>query len=109
MPRLQKNIRDIESGLKLTENSEMKSVVFYWRPGCGFCMSLQNQLSAANIPLEFRNIWEEPDAASFVRANASGNEIVPTLSVGTTVLVNPSAGEVLDAMRDQVPHLIPAT
>ena len=91
MPRLQKNIRDIESGWTLTENSEIKSIVFYW------------------IPLEFRNIWEEPDAASFVRANASGNEIVPTLSVGTTVLVNPSAGEVLDAMREQVPHLIPAT
>jgi mycoredoxin len=41
------------------------------------------------------NIWDEPDAAAFVRSVANGNEIVPTITVGGAALVNPAAAEVL--------------
>ena len=46
------------------------------------------------------NIWEDADAASFVRSVARGNETVPTVTIGDIALVNPSVGElhrVLDA------------
>jgi mycoredoxin len=71
------------------------TVTFYWRPGCGFCRRLHADLEAAGVAFEMRNIWEDPDAAAFVRSVARGNETVPTVSVGDTAVVNPSAREVL--------------
>ena len=74
------------------------SIVMYWRPGCGFCAALDRELSKAELSFEKRNIWESPDDAAFVRAVADGNEIVPTLMVNGTAMVNPSLGDVLAAM-----------
>ena len=50
-----------------------------------------------DLTIHFRNIWEEPDAAEFVRNHAQGNEIVPTVQIGETVMVNPTATDVLSA------------
>ncbi len=72
-------------------------VTVFWRPGCGFCMALERQLSDTDLTIHFRNIWDEPEAAEFVRTHAQGNEIVPTVQVGATVMVNPTAGDVLSA------------
>ncbi len=76
-------------------------VVFYWRPGCGFCMMLQRGLDSRDIVYETRNIWEDGDAAAYVRSVAGGNETVPTVVVGDTAMVNPTI--------DQVLTLLPAT
>ena len=46
------------------------------------------------------------EAAEFVRAHADGNETVPTVAVGSTVLVNPSAAEVLAVVRREAPGLV---
>lgn len=70
----------------------------YWRPGCGFCTALERQLVRHEVAFAKRNIWEEPDAAAFVRSVARGYETVPTLDVGGTALVNPSIDEVLAAL-----------
>jgi mycoredoxin len=83
------------------------AIAYYWRPGCPFCMGLERNLDRMAIPLDRHNIWDDPQAAQFVRDHAGGNETVPTIAVGTTVLVNPSPTEVLAAMADQAPHLIP--
>ena len=61
-------------------------------------MALEHQLSTTDMGITFRNIWEDPEAAAFVRASADGNEIVPTIEVGETVMVNPSADEVVAAV-----------
>ena len=61
-------------------------------------MALERQLSTTDMAITFRNIWEDPEAAAFVRASADGNEIVPTIEVGETVMVNPSADEVVVAV-----------
>lgn len=61
-------------------------------------MMLEKDLDAANITLEKHNIWEEPDAAEFVRSVADGNEVVPTVRIGSKSMVNPSAGEVASAL-----------
>ena len=83
------------------------AISFYWRPGCPFCMSLERQLDRAEIPMEKLNIWDDPSAAEFVRTHADGNETVPTVAVGTIVMVNPSPAEVLAAMQTETPELIP--
>lgn len=81
-------------------------VDFYWRPGCGFCMMLDRRLAKMGVPTVKHNIWDDPSAAQFVRDHARGNETVPTVAVGTTVLVNPSADDVLAAMSTETPELL---
>lgn len=74
-------------------------VTFYWRPGCGFCVTLRQRLESAGVLLDERNIWEDDDAAAFVRSVARGNETVPTVVVAGTALVNPPADRVLGLLR----------
>ena len=69
-------------------------ITFFWRPGCGFCMALERQLASTDLTITYRNIWEDPEAAEFVRNHAQGNEVVPTVQIGSSVLVNPTADEV---------------
>ena len=83
------------------------AIVFYWRPGCGFCMHLERQLTKLGIPLDKRNIWNDDEHATVVRSIANGNETVPTVVVGEARLVNPSALEVVEEMRTHSPHLLP--
>lgn len=68
--------------------------VVYWRPGCPFCSMLRAGLDRNGTPYREVNIWEDPQAAAFVRSVARGSETVPTVTVGSISLVNPSAGEV---------------
>jgi glutaredoxin len=72
-------------------------VVVYWRPGCWFCHRLLRDLDEVGLDVELRNIWEDPDAAAFVRSVARGHETVPTVTVGGTAMVNPGVGDVLAA------------
>ncbi|GAB3394184.1 glutaredoxin family protein [Amycolatopsis echigonensis] len=81
-------------------------VEFYWRPGCPFCSRLRGDLRRVGLPLREINIWERPAAAATVRAVAGGNETVPTVVVGEKAMVNPTAGQVLDAVRAQAPELL---
>jgi glutaredoxin len=83
------------------------TVIFYWRPGCGFCMSLERGLHRAGIELEKRNIWDEPAHAATVRSIANGHETVPTVVIGEAELVNPSTADVLRTMAEVAPHLVP--
>ena len=83
------------------------AITFYWRPGCGFCMGLERRLQGMGVPLDKRNIWEDPEAAATVRSIANGNETVPTVVIGGARMVNPSADAVLAAIRQEAPHLEP--
>lgn len=92
----------------MSDDKTVDGIDFFWRPGCGFCMALERRLDNEGVPYIKHNIWEDPEHAAFVRSVADGNEVVPTIRVGATSLVNPSLGEVVSAMRDQAPHLVPA-
>ena len=81
--------------------SESPQITFYWRPGCGFCMLLERNLDRLGLPVDKRNIWDDPEAAATVRSIARGNETVPTVVVGEIAMVNPSAGQVLAALERQ--------
>jgi len=87
--------------------SDPPVVHFFWRPGCPFCASLRHRLKRVGIPVNPLNIWEDPDAASFVRSVAGGNETVPTVAVGESALVNPSAKAVLALLAEVAPELLP--
>jgi len=81
-----------------TTNSTNQVEVF-WRPGCPFCMRLENDLNKAGVAYDRFNIWDDPEHAAFVRSVADGNETVPTVRVGDVSMVNPSLGEVVAAMN----------
>lgn len=85
-----------------------EQIDLYWRPGCGFCMGLERGLARyEDLPIARHNIWDEPKAAAFVRQHANGNEVVPTVRVGDTVMVNPTADDVLSAMAVEMPDHLP--
>lgn len=56
-------------------------------------------MAAAGIAHERLNIWENPDAAAFVRSVAGGNETVPTVTVGDQAFVNPTVQQLAAALR----------
>jgi glutaredoxin len=74
-------------------------VEVFWRPGCPFCLVLRTGLVLRGVRPTWRNIWEDLEAAAFVRAHNQGNETVPTVRIGSTVLTNPSARTVRSHLR----------
>ena len=78
---------------------DLAEITVYWRPGCWFCNRLLDGLHRAGVTPQLRNIWEDPEAAAFVRSVARGNETVPTVTAGDAVLVNPSPAQVLAAAQ----------
>ena len=81
-------------------------VTLFWRPGCPYCARLRRELRSIGLETTEVNIWDDPSGAAIVRSFAAGNETVPTVVVGDTGLVNPSATTVLDAVRAAVPDLV---
>ncbi len=81
--------------------------IVYWRPGCGFCSALLSGLERSGLDFQRRNIWDDPEAAEFVRSVARGNETVPTVRVGDVALVNPTSREVLRTVASEVPDRLP--
>ena len=79
----------------MNQGNHSRSVGFYWRPGCPFCMALEMKLKKLEIELVKHNIWDDETAAAVVRSVANGNETVPTVDVAGQFLVNPSAKQVL--------------
>jgi mycoredoxin len=82
--------------IPMTTSAAAIEITVYWRPGCGFCSALRRDLAVTGLKYSEVNIWDNPDAAAFVRSVADGNETVPTVTVGVTSIVNPSADEVLE-------------
>ena len=72
-------------------------ITVYWRPGCAFCAMLRRSLARSGVPTTEVNIWKDAHGAAAVRRAASGNETVPTVDIAGTVLVNPSAEQVVSA------------
>lgn len=70
-------------------------LVVYWRPGCPYCSSLRRALRRAGIETTEIDIWQDPKAAAAVRAAAGGDETVPTVELGDTVMVNPAPRAVI--------------
>ena len=76
-----------------------REVVVYRRPGCPYCLILTLQLRMARIRFRSVNVWRDAAASDFVRLHNSGDELVPTVRVGTSTLPNPTLGQIRTAAR----------
>jgi mycoredoxin len=92
-------MRPVTDTSQAVAQSSAKDITVFWRPGCGFCMALERELGRKGVTYARRNIWEDPDAAAFVRSVARGNETVPTVTVGDKVFVNPPVDDLLSALH----------
>lgn len=77
-----------------------RPVVVYWRPGCGFCAMLRSRLGADRDKAHWVNIWEDEEAAAFVRSVNDGNETVPTVVIDGQAHTNPSPDLVRDRLAE---------
>lgn len=77
----------------------MSDVTVYWRPLCGYCEVLKRGLRKRGIDYRDVDIWSDRSQAEVVRGATGGDEVVPTVQVGDRFFVNPSADEVVDALR----------
>lgn len=92
----------------MSRPERIEVVEVYWRPSCPFCGPLRRGLARTGIPTRETNIWAEPAGAARVRAVAGGNETVPTVFIGARALVAPRLRDVLSAVADLAPELLPA-
>ncbi len=90
-------------------NPTATSIEVMWRPGCPFCGSLRRGLRRAGVATTEHDIWSSADAAARVREATGGDETVPTVFVGDRALVNPSARQVVDAIRAADPDYRPVS
>jgi len=72
-----------------------RPVVIYWRPGCRFCARLRRRLGRRGREAVWVNIWQDPEAAEFVRRRNGGDETVPTVVLDGKAVTNPDPAEVL--------------
>jgi len=72
-----------------------RPVVVYWRPGCSFCARLRRRLGTDSQKAIWVNIWQDSEAADFVRHHNGGNETVPTVVIDDEVVTNPQPDTVL--------------
>ncbi|WP_067703312.1 glutaredoxin family protein [Nocardia jejuensis] len=84
-------------------------LLVYRRPGCPFCSRLRRVLNRHGIVHREIDIWQDPEAAAFVRSVAGGNETVPTvvLRAGTAERnwVNPNPRELVATVTADAPAL----
>ena len=82
-------------------SEENKNVTIYWRQGCGFCARLTDAVGDLADKAIWRNIWEDDEAAAFVRSVNDGNEVVPTVVINGEAHTNPDPQTVVDALSAQ--------
>lgn len=67
-------------------------------PGCGFCARLRSTLGDRADEAQWINIWQDKEAAAFVRSINDGNETVPTVVLDGIPVTNPNPQVVLDKL-----------
>lgn len=75
-------------------------VVIYWRPGCPHCARLRRRLKkAGSSGVTWVNIWQDPDAAAYVRNVNKGDEVVLTVIINRRPHANPPSSVVVKAVE----------
>ncbi|MFN2390191.1 MAG: glutaredoxin family protein [Actinomycetota bacterium] len=76
----------------------MERVVMYSTTWCGHCRRLARQLAEAGIPFEVVDLDRHREHEAKIVAKTGGFRTVPTIEIGTRLLVNPSVTEVASAL-----------
>ncbi|MFE3101953.1 glutaredoxin domain-containing protein [Nocardia tengchongensis] len=84
-------------------------LIVYRRPGCPYCSRMRRVLNRHGIIHREVDIWQDPDAAAFVRSVADGNETVPTVVFRDDSTernwVNPHPKELIATVSADAPQL----
>jgi mycoredoxin len=81
------------------EAADRPGVVIYWRDGCAYCLRLRFAVRRHRDQATWVNIWDDPDAAAFVRTtNDGGFETVPTVTIDGVPHTNPDPKLVVEAL-----------
>ena len=75
-----------------------RPVVVYWRPGCGYCQRLRFALGQDAEKATWVNIWQDEEAAAFVKSVNDGNETVPTVVMDGIPTTNPDPAVVRERL-----------
>ena len=78
-----------------------RPVTIYWRPGCTYCLRMRSVLGRMGARAAWINIWQDADAAAFVRSVNDGNETVPTVVIDGVPHTNPDPALVRQALAGQ--------
>ncbi len=73
-------------------------VVIYHRAGCSFCIRMKAMLGTLGRNAVWVDIWDDEDAAAFVRSVNNGNETVPTVVIDGKPHTNPAPSLVREAL-----------
>lgn len=73
-------------------------ITMYSTPWCGYCRRLKRQLEDEGIAYREIDVDATPGYDDRIVAATGGYRTVPTLEVGDRLLVNPSLGEVKQAL-----------
>lgn len=79
------------------ERVQAGHAIIFWKPGCIFCERLLRAVGNDNR-VTWVNVWVDQDANGEVRRLNDGDELTPTAVVGDTVLRNPSAEDLDEAL-----------
>ena len=82
------------------QTSAKEGVAIYWRPGCPFCLALRTRVGKYADRAAWVNIWEDPEAAAYVRSVNQGNETVPTVVIDGEAHTNPKPGLVRQRLAE---------
>jgi len=80
------------------ESSDQPNVIIYHRPGCSFCARMKMALREVSDKAVWVDIWDDPEAAEFVRSVNNGNETVPTGVIDGEAHTNPAPDMVRQAL-----------
>lgn len=83
---------------------DREKVIVYWRPGCIFCARLRGRLGRHRKKSIWINIWQDAQAAAFVRSVNNGAETVPTVVIDGVPQTNPDPQLVLNRLLEESPH-----
>jgi len=72
----------------------------YHRPGCPYCARMTWVLNRRAAQARWVDIWQDADAAAYVRSVNGGDETVPTVVVDGLPRTNPSPRAVRRALAD---------
>jgi mycoredoxin len=79
----------------------MTPVTMFSTTWCGYCRRLKRQMEDEGIAFREVDLDRDPSHGARIEAATGGYRTVPTLEVGGRLLVNPSIGEVREAIASE--------
>lgn len=75
-------------------------MVIYWRKGCPFTRRLRLALGKRGAQAVWVDIWDDAEAAAYLRSVNDGNETVPTVVIAGQPHTNPAPRIVVAALDE---------